>query len=81
MKKLTKAQYDILICIKDYIDTHGFSPTYREIAELTQRASISTIYNHIRLLIKKGYITMQSASPRTIQIIVSFNETNIMFKP
>lgn len=80
MKKLTKAQYDILICIKDYIDTHGFSPTYREIAELSNRASISTIYNHVKLLIKKGYITMQSASPRTIKIVVVFNKADIIDK-
>lgn len=77
MKYLTQAQYDILRCIDDYIKTNGYAPTYREIALLSNRTSISTIYNHLKLLIKKGYITMQEGCSRTIKIAVAFDENSV----
>lgn len=77
IKQLTQAQYDILKCIEDYIKINSFPPTYREIAVITKRISISTIYNHLRLLMKKGYITMQEGCSRTIKITASFNEDSI----
>jgi len=64
-------------CIQDYIKTNGFPPTYREIAALTNRTSISTIYCRLRLLRKKGYISMQEGCSRTITIATSFDEGSI----
>ncbi|WP_425347567.1 LexA family protein [Sedimentibacter acidaminivorans] len=77
MKYLTNAQYEVIKCIDDYTKSYGYPPTYREIAILTNRVSVSTIYCHIQLLLKKEYITMQENSPRTIKIISDFDETHI----
>lgn len=77
MKYLTCAQYEIMKCIDDYTKSNGYPPTLREIALLTNRVSVSTIYCHLQLLIKKKYITMQEYSPRTIKIISSFDESHI----
>ncbi len=77
MIELTQAQYDVLDAIKNYIGRNGYPPTYREIAILTNRASISTIYNHIRLLIKKGYISIQNVQPRTLRLEKHFDKSYI----
>ena len=77
MKYLTNAQYEVMKCIDNYTKTYGYPPTYREIAVLTNRDSVSTIYCHIQLLIKKNYLTMQEHSPRTVKIISNYDETHI----
>lgn len=56
MITLTKKQRNILDFITHVIKSKGYSPTYREIAKKFHFSSVSTVYDHIRNLQKKGYL-------------------------
>lgn len=67
--KLTRKQMEVLATIKEFIKLHGYSPSFREIADLVHLASPSTVYGHLGQLKKKGFINWEPTQPRTIQIL------------
>ena len=67
MEKLTESQEKIYNVIKDYIKEHKYAPSYQEIADLSGLTSKATIYTHIKILQKKGYIIF-GGKPRTIAL-------------
>ena len=67
MEKLTKSQEKIYNVIKKYIKEHHYAPSYQDIADLSGLTSKGTIYKHIRILEKKGYIIF-GGKPRTIAL-------------
>lgn len=67
--KLTRRQSEILRAIGEYIKIHGYAPSFREIAEIVNLASVSTVYGHLENLKRKGYISWEPTQPRTLQII------------
>lgn len=69
MNNLTDKQFEVLIYIKEFINRRGFSPTVREIAKLINVSSPATVHTHLKNLVKKGYISYQSKSSRTIRVI------------
>ncbi len=75
MEKLTKRQEDTLQFIKEYIVSHGYPPTVREIAEALNVSSPATIQAHLDGLADKGYIKKGSNKNRTIELMVD-NEFN-----
>ena len=66
---LTNKQEEIFNIIKDFIDKNGYSPTIREICNLSNRNSTSTISDYLMMLKDKGYITYQNGKSRTIRIL------------
>jgi SOS-response transcriptional repressors (RecA-mediated autopeptidases) len=46
-------QSQILQCIYDYLDEHGYPPTVREICEAVDLSSTSTVHGHLSRLEKK----------------------------
>ncbi|MFA7289634.1 MAG: transcriptional repressor LexA [Melioribacteraceae bacterium] len=68
-KELTEKQNDILSFIDDSISMNGYPPTYREIGKQFGIASTFGVKRHIDALIKKGYVTTESNSSRTLSII------------
>lgn len=72
MKKketLTKIQANLLNVIKEYIEKNGFSPTIRELCQLTGKKSPATIKVCLDVLLVKGYITYIPKTNRTIRIV------------
>lgn len=69
MNDLTDKQFEVLICIKEFINEKGFSPTVRELAKLINVSSSATVHTHLKHLVNKGYITYLPKSSRTIRII------------
>lgn len=67
MEKLTESQEKIYNVIKDYIHKYKYAPSYQDIANLSGLTSKGTIYKHIRILEKKGYIIF-GGKPRTIAL-------------
>lgn len=70
--RITKEQYKVNLditfyFIKDYIKKNGYAPTYREIAEGTNK-SLDTIYNHLRILRNEKRIDFVDTRSRTIRI-------------
>ncbi len=78
MEKLTKRQEDTLKFIKEYIVSHGYPPTVREIAEAIDVSSPATVQAHLDRLADKGYIKRGSNKNRTIELMVNneFNQKN-----
>lgn len=70
MKNLTKRQEDTLNAIKNYIATHGYPPTVREIAKTLNVSSPATIQAHLTCLADKGYIAKGDNRNRTIELKV-----------
>ena len=71
MEKLTKRQEDTLKFIKEYIVSHGYPPTVREIAKELDVSSPATIQAHLDRLADKGYIKKGSNKNRTIELMVN----------
>ena len=76
MEKLTKRQEDTLQFVKEYIVSHGYPPTVREIAEALNVSSPATIQAHLDGLADKGYIKKGSNKNRTIELMVDNEFTN-----
>jgi len=53
---LTKKQREILDFLTQYGDTHGYAPSFEEIAERFGYTSLATVHEHLSNLERKGYI-------------------------
>ena len=69
MKTISAKQLNILSCIYKAINSNGFPPTVREIAEMAGLASASSAHNYLKQLEEKGYIRRVEGSPRAIEIM------------
>ena len=54
--------------IVDYIKSHQYPPTVRELCELTGIASTSTIHKRLKSLVEKGYIEFDKCA-RGIRVL------------
>ena len=70
METLTKRQADTLNCIKNYMVSHGYPPTVREIAKILKVSSPATIQVHLDILAQKGYIKKAGNQNRSIALMV-----------
>jgi len=68
-KPLTPRQKQVLDYIKEYISQHDYAPTYEEIGQAVRLSSTATIHNHIRALVKKGYIQKQPNVTRGLVVL------------
>lgn len=68
---LTKRQWEILDYITAYIRVQGYSPTYREIADHFELASLATVHEHLASIERKGWITKQRNEARAITLTQS----------
>lgn len=70
METLTKRQDEILSFIKEYIVSHGYPPTIREIGKAMGVNSPATIHAHLNNLEKKGVIKKDDSKNRAIELLV-----------
>ena len=68
MIPLTDRQKEVLEVIRKYIAEHEYSPTYQELADILGMY-LKAVYDHIRALERKGWITKIDKKPRTIVIL------------
>jgi len=68
MESLTKRQKEILDFIQEYIASHDYAPSYREMAEFFHLASIATVSDHVENLKEKGYLTKSYNEARSLQL-------------
>lgn len=54
--KLTTKQSQVLKYVQDYKNKNGYSPTLKSIAKFLGLRSVSTIHQHIKALIDKGFL-------------------------
>lgn len=75
MNNLTKRQEEILTYVKEYIVSHGYPPTVREIGSHLGVSSPATIHTHLNKLVEKGFIKKDGSKNRAIELLVE-NEFN-----
>ncbi|GAB4226785.1 MAG: transcriptional repressor LexA [Chlamydiales bacterium] len=71
---LTKRQKDILHFIFHFIDTHGYSPSYRDISTHFGFHSLGTVYNHIKILKRKGALLNEIKGARSLSMPSSLKQ-------
>lgn len=78
---MTSRQEDILKYIKEFIDSNGFPPSYRQIGNNFGISSTFGVKRHLDALIKKGYINIDSKANRSITLtdkaLSIFNEVRL----
>ena len=68
MPHLTKKQKQILDYITEFINTQGFAPSYREIAEYFGLSSTATVHEHVKALEDKGLISSTHKAARSLEL-------------
>jgi len=66
---LTEKQQDILNFIQEYVNSIGYPPSFREIAKHFNLASTFGVKRHIDALVKKGFLSNESKTSRTLSLI------------
>lgn len=70
MEKLTRRQEATLNFIKEFIVSHGYPPTVREIGKGLGVSSPATIHVHLNNLAEKGFIKKEETKNRAIELLV-----------
>lgn len=70
-RALTASQERVRAFIQDFGERHGFPPTQAEIAEGLGFRSVNAAAEHVRLLAKKGVLTVTPRSARGIRLVES----------
>ena len=76
MEKLTRRQDDVLKYIKEFMVSHGYPPTIREIGSALGISSPATIHSHLKGLEDKGFIKKDGAKNRAIELLVDNEYAN-----
>ncbi|MGA2667207.1 MAG: transcriptional repressor LexA [Patescibacteria group bacterium] len=74
MESLTKRQKEMLDFVSQYIASHDYAPSYREIADHFQLGSIATVAAHVDNLKTKGYLTKDYNEARSLQLTPRWDE-------
>jgi repressor LexA len=71
---LTRRQKQVLDCIASFVEQRGYSPSYEEIAEALDLASLATVHKHIGALESKGYVHRSYNQSRSLEVTEKFVE-------
>ena len=74
----TKKQQEILVYISQYISSHGYSPSYREIMSSLNYNSVATVALHVTSLIKRGHLIKRDHSARSLELTENKTAQNII---
>ena len=76
---LTKRQKEVLDFVSQYIEDHGYAPSYREIAAAFNFGSVATVAEHIESLVTKGMLQKGENEARSIQLVAQeqFNAPSV----
>ena len=65
-RTMTDRQKNLLRCIVKYQKAHGFSPSVRDLCEMTGVRSTSTVHAQLKALEENGYIERMRECPRAL---------------
>lgn len=65
---LTRRQKEVLDYIADFVDRHGYCPSYEEIASGLKLASLATVHKHIQTLETKQYLRRGFNQSRSLEL-------------
>jgi repressor LexA len=65
---LTQRQKQVLDFLADFVETKGYSPSYEEIANALDLASLATVHKHISALETKHYVKRSFNQSRSLEV-------------
>lgn len=65
----TKKQTELLRFIENFIQEHGYSPSYREVMNGLNYTSVATVALHINSLISRGHLRKRDHSARSLEVV------------
>src|SRR5262249_33508939 len=78
---LTKRQKQVLDFIANFVDEHGYCPSYEEIARGLQLASLATVHKHISVLEAKSYLKRGFNQSRSLELAPKYLQEQRRPKP
>jgi repressor LexA len=66
---LTKRQKEVLNYLVTFMNKHGYSPSFEEIAHSLKLSSLATVHKHLSTLEKKGFIRRGYNQSRSIEVM------------
>ena len=66
---LTKRQKEALDFLVSFLNKHGYSPSFEEIARALKLTSLATVHKHITTLERKGFIRRGYNQSRSIEVM------------
>lgn len=70
----TKKQHELLQFLREFIEEHGYSPSYREIMSGCNYTSVATVALHVNNLIKRGHVVKRDKSARSLEVVTGIEE-------
>jgi len=74
-ERSSKRQRELLNFVDNFIQGHGYGPSYREIMRSLGYKSVSTVAVHIDGLMTKGYLRKRDHSARSLEVITTHLNT------
>ena len=65
---LTKRQKEVLDFLVTFMNKHGYSPSFEEIARSMKLTSLATVHKHITTLERKGFVRRGYNQSRSIEV-------------
>jgi repressor LexA len=69
---LTKRQKEVLDYISNFVEQHGYSPSYEELAAGLNLASLATVHKHVSTLEAKDYLRRSYNQSRSLEVTSRF---------
>jgi repressor LexA len=65
---LTKRQKEVLDFIADFVGNNGYSPSYEELAQGLDLASLATVHKHVQALESRNYLSRGFNQSRSLEV-------------
>lgn len=65
----TKKQRELYSFIAEFIQRHGYSPSYRESMRALDYTSVATVALHVNNLIARGHLQKRSHEARSLEVV------------
>jgi len=78
---LTRRQREVLDVIREFIDTHHYSPSLEEIGRQLGLSSVATVHKHVSHLVQKGYVRRAWNQNRSIELADGEEKSGISCLP
>jgi repressor LexA len=73
---LTRRQKQVMDLIAAFVDEHGYSPSYEELAQGLNLASLATVHKHISALTTKNYLKRSFNHSRSLELGPKYVQEN-----
>ena len=73
----TKKQRELLVFIEQFVQQHGYGPSYREIMRGCNYSSVATVAAHVNNLISRGHLKKRDKSARSLEAVKQEGESTV----